>query len=186
MNKTLTSREAILSAGKEIVSQSGIQALNMRELAQKCGISVGSIYNYFPSKEDLIIATVESIWTEIMYDSIGFHSKLGFTENLLFLFESIQKGSKKYPSFFSVHSMSFANIDKNKGREVMNRYFSLIKKGLIKALDQDPNVRKDAFSDKFTKSDFADFVFSNILTLLMLEESSCGCLLEIVRRTIYK
>lgn len=186
MNKTLTSRENILSAGKGIITQSGIQTLNMRNVAQRCGIAVGSVYNYFPSKGDLIIATVESVWIEIMHDVKGCHSKLGFIENLLFLFKSIQKGSREYPSFFSVHSMSFANVDKNKGREVMHLYFAHIKKGLLEALDQDPNVREDVFSDKFTKSDFVNFIFSNILTLLMNEEPYCDYLLEIVKRIIYE
>ncbi|MDD4781161.1 MAG: TetR/AcrR family transcriptional regulator [Tissierellia bacterium] len=37
--------------------------LNMKDVAHKCGISVGSVYNYFQSKGDLIVATIESIWT---------------------------------------------------------------------------------------------------------------------------
>lgn len=186
MKKTLISKESILSAGKEIVNQSGIQALNMRDVAQRCGIAVGSVYNYFPSKGDLIIATIESVWTEIMHDSKGCYSAPGFTENILFLFKNIQRGSKRYPSFFRMHPISLENIDKNKGREVMHRYFGHMKKGLLEALDQDPNVREDIFSDKFTKSAFVDFVFSNILTVLMNEESSCDYLLEIVKRTIYE
>ncbi|RPF43149.1 TetR family transcriptional regulator [Hydrogenoanaerobacterium saccharovorans] len=185
MNKTLTSREAILSVGKEVVSQSGIQALNMRDVALKCGVSVGSIYNYFPSKSDLVLATVESVWREIMHDSKGCCSQSGFVQSVLSLFESVQKGCKKYPSFFSLHSMSFANVDKSKAREVMKQYFSHIKRALLEALEKDQAVRKNTFSDNFTKTEFVDFVFSNILTLLMREEASCNCLLEVIKRTIY-
>lgn len=185
MKKTLISKEFIISAGKEIVTESGIQALNMRDIAQRCDISVGSVYNYFPSKEDLGIAIIESIWTEIIHNSKEYHSTLGFTENILFLFKNIQKGSKRYPSFFRVHPMTLSNMDKNKGREVMHRYFGHMKNGLIKSLDQDPNVREDVFSDKFTKAKFVDFVFSNILTLLMKEEKSCDYLVEIVKCIIY-
>ena len=185
MNKTITSREAILSVGKEIIVQSGIQGLNMRDIAHKCGVSVGSVYNYFPSKGDLIVATIESVWTEIMHDSQGCDIRCSFAENVLSLFNNVQKGCKKYPSFFSAHSISVANLDKNKGREVMNRYFDHIKKGLLESLHRDQGIRKDVFSNQFTKPDFVDFVFSNIITLLMKEAKSCDFLLEIVRRTIY-
>ncbi|WMJ77116.1 MULTISPECIES: TetR/AcrR family transcriptional regulator [unclassified Sedimentibacter] len=185
MNKTITSREAILSAGKEIIVQSGIQGLNMRDVARKCGVSVGSVYNYFPSKGDLIIATIESVWTEIMHGSTGCVPQHNFAENILSLFNSVQKGRKKYPSFFTVHSMSVANLDKNKGREAMNRYFAHIKNGLLESLQRDQGIRKDAFSNQFTKPDFVDFIFSNIITLLMKEATSCDLLLEIVKRTIY-
>lgn len=185
MNKTLTSREAILGVGKEIVIQSGLQALNIRDIADKCGISVGSIYNYFPSKSDLVVATIESVWREIMYDAKGDLSQLGFVDSVQSLFERIQRGCQKYTKFFSVHSMSIANTDKDKGREVMGRYFEHLKNNLLKTLDRDLNVRKDAFSDNLTKSEFVDFTLSNIISLLMKRTVSCDFLVEIIKRAIY-
>lgn len=185
MNKTITSREAILSAGKEIIIQSGVNSVNIRDVAHKCGISVGSVYNYFPSKSDLVVATIESVWIEIMMDSQGDISRQSFSDSVLSLFSSIQKGCQKYPSFFSVHSMSAASFDKNKGREVMNRYFSHIKNGLLESLNHDAGIKKEVFTNQFTKTDFVDFVFSNIVTLLMKRANSCDFLLEIVKRTIY-
>lgn len=185
MNKTITSREAILSAGKEIIVQSGIQGLSIRDVARKCNVSVGSVYNYFPSKGDLIVATIESVWTEIMHDTKSCISQNNFTENVLSLYNNIHKGCIKYPSFFSVHSISIASMDKAKGREAMNRYFDHIKNGLLESLYCDQGIRKDVFSNQFTKSDFIDFVFSNIIMLLMKEAASCDLLLEIVRRIIY-
>ena len=62
MNKIVTSKEDILKASREIASKDGLQSINMRNVAKHCGVAVGSIYNYFPSKADLIIATVEDIW----------------------------------------------------------------------------------------------------------------------------
>ncbi len=69
--------------------------------------------------------------------------------------------------------MSIASLDKNKGREVMNRYFAHIKNRLLESLHNDQRIRKDAFSSQFTKPDFVDFVFSNIITLLMKDAKSC-------------
>lgn len=186
MNKTNISKEILLSTAKEIVAQSSIQTLNMREVAKRCGIAVGSIYNYFPSKEDFIIETIESIWQEIMQDLTNCSLSLSFTENILLLFNNIKKGCKKYPSFFQLHSISFNNLDKNKGRQAMHQYFNIIKALLLKSLEQDPDVRENVFCNKFTKPDFVDFVFSNILTLLMNEEPSCDFLLQIIKKIIYK
>ena len=59
MNKTLISKEYILSKCKEMVIESGIQSLNMRDVASRCSVSVGTVYNYFPSKSDMIVATIE-------------------------------------------------------------------------------------------------------------------------------
>ena len=61
MNKTVTSREAILAASQKLVMEKGLQAVNMRTVASVCGVAVGSVYNYFPSKAELLTATVENV-----------------------------------------------------------------------------------------------------------------------------
>lgn len=182
---TITSKEIILSVGKEIIMKSGIQGLNIRGVASQCGISVGSVYNYFPSKSDLIVATIGSVWKEIMHDPQGDGPQHNFVAYVLFIYNNIQKGCKRYPSFFTAHSMSVVNLDKNKGREAMDQYFIHIKSKLLESLRGDRGVRKGVFSDRFTEPDFVNFVFSNIITLLMNEADSCDFLLEVVKRTIY-
>ena len=98
----------------------------------------------------------------------------------------IAKECEKYPSFFSAHSMSVATLDKEKGRQSMERYFSHMKKGLLATLHADSQVKEDAFCPAFNKEDFIDFVFSNLMTLLMQQANSCDFLLEAIRRIIYK
>lgn len=186
MNKLITSQEAILCVGKEIVLEKGLQGLNIRDVARRCGVSVGSIYNYFPTKSDLIVATIESVWKDIMHGYKVCENQHSFVDNVQSFFLNIQKGSEKYPSFFSAHSMSVVTIDKEKGRESMDKYFSHMKKGLLETLNADSGVKGDAFSPDFTKEDFIDFVFTNLMTRLMNQASSCDFLLEAIRRIIYK
>ena len=50
MNTVVTSKEEILKASRELVRQQGWPAVNIRSVAAACGVSVGSIYNYFDSK----------------------------------------------------------------------------------------------------------------------------------------
>ena len=65
MNTIVTSKEDILKASRELIQQQGWPAINIRCVAAACGVSVGSIYNYFDSKATLLGATVESVWWEI-------------------------------------------------------------------------------------------------------------------------
>ncbi|MGM2743209.1 TetR/AcrR family transcriptional regulator, partial [Bacillus cereus group sp. Bce013] len=60
MNTPVTSREAILATCRNLVSENGITSINMRSVAQVCQVALGSIYYYFPSKNNLLIATIES------------------------------------------------------------------------------------------------------------------------------
>ena len=67
MNTVVTSKEEILRASRELIRQKGWDAVNIRSVAAACGVSVGSIYNYFDSKAALVGAAVESVWCEIFH-----------------------------------------------------------------------------------------------------------------------
>ena len=60
LNIAITSKEAILERSRERMKKDGWMAVNIRGLAEDCGVSVGTIYNYFDSKSDLLAATIES------------------------------------------------------------------------------------------------------------------------------
>lgn len=67
MNPAVTSKEMILGACREIIMKQGWAAINIRAVAAACDISVGSVYNYFDSKSDLVAAAVESVWCDIFH-----------------------------------------------------------------------------------------------------------------------
>ena len=54
MNTVVTSKEEILKTSRELIRQQGWSAVSIRSVAAACGVSVGSIYNYFESKADLM------------------------------------------------------------------------------------------------------------------------------------
>lgn len=61
-NKSQVTRELILSKAIVLFSAKGFEATSIRKLAQECGISLGLMYNYFPSKEELLNSIIaESI-----------------------------------------------------------------------------------------------------------------------------
>lgn len=185
MNTAVTSKEAILKSCREVVSEKGLSALNMRAVAQSCQVALGSLYNYFPSKDDLVMATIESVWQDIFRMDHPCQNDLPFPQYVRWIFESIQRGALEYPQFFSSHSIPFALPGKDRARETMERYFSHMKKGMAQALEGDPAVRKNAFGPGFTQGDFIDFVLSNLLMLLVQQKNDCEILLETIRRAIY-
>jgi len=50
-----TSRAAILQAALDLFQERGYEATTMRAIAEKAGVSLGSSYHYFPSKEHLVL-----------------------------------------------------------------------------------------------------------------------------------
>ena len=45
LNTVITSKEAIMQVCRRIVAEKGMNALNMRLVADECGIALGTLYN---------------------------------------------------------------------------------------------------------------------------------------------
>lgn len=186
MNKVVTSKEEIMDVSRRLVLEKGIASLSMRAIAEACGVAVGSIYNYFPSKAELLSAAIGSVWEEIFrpfYEREAFGS---FTECVSVLFGTIRDGNERYPGFFTVHALNFASSDRKKGKEAMTRYLSVLEGRLADALRQDENIREGVFGEIFSEEVFAGYVFELMLSIFLRKGQSCEALLEMIRQTIYK
>lgn len=186
MNTVVTSREAILAVSRQIAATEGLHALSIRHVATACGIAVGSVYNYFPAKADLVTATVEQIWRGIFHGAGSCERDDDFVLCVRRLFESIRRGAQDYPAFFATHAGGFGPEERGKGKAMMERYFAHMQAGLTTALEADRRVRPDVFGDTLTKQDFVRFVFSNILTLLMSDATDCDTLCAIIQKLLYQ
>jgi AcrR family transcriptional regulator len=51
--------EAILEATTHILTEEGYDKANTNRIAERAGISIGSLYQYFPNKESLMAALIE-------------------------------------------------------------------------------------------------------------------------------
>jgi TetR/AcrR family transcriptional regulator, cholesterol catabolism regulator len=49
-------KKQILETAMKLFAQKGFHATSMQEIAEQCGIAKGSIYNYFPSKDELLLS----------------------------------------------------------------------------------------------------------------------------------
>ncbi len=55
-------KKSILSQVERLLSQGGCSAVTVRSVAQGCGVGVGTVYNYFPSKEALLAEYLLQDW----------------------------------------------------------------------------------------------------------------------------
>ncbi|MFR6022791.1 MAG: TetR/AcrR family transcriptional regulator [Oscillospiraceae bacterium] len=185
MNNTVTSKEDILAASREIISREGLPAVSIRSVAAACGVSVGSIYNYFDSKAELVGAAVESVWREIFHRG-GDGGAFGDIQScIVWMYGRMERGCEQYPGFFRLHSLSFMREDRPGGRETMQQTWRHILDGLALVLRRDPNVREGAFTKELTADAFAGVLFSLMLSAMLRQDYDPGAVLEIVRRTLY-
>ena len=184
MNKQVITEEDILNVSKKFILEKGWVSFNIRTIAKECGISVGTVYNYFPSKTQLIIATVESVWKEIFKPLQDLNSYDSFINAIKSMYEIIEYGNTQYPEFFTIHSLSFTSEGKAEGVQMMNAFFSKLKQDLLHVLKKDKKVKADRFNQDFSEEKFIDYIFTLILSSLLNKES-CTALLTFISNYIY-
>lgn len=54
--------QLILDTAKAILFNKGYSKLSMRNIAKECGIALGTIYNYYPTKRDLVVEMMSGYW----------------------------------------------------------------------------------------------------------------------------
>ena len=185
MNTVVTSKEEILKTSRELIRQKGWGAVNIRSVAAACGVSVGSIYNYFESKAELVGETVESIWCEIFRHPQQGMAFEDIQECIRWMYERMEYGCKAYPGFFTLHALGFMQEEKSDGKRRMQQTWKHILNGLCMVLKRDARIRPDAFTEQFTAQKFADILFSLMLSALMRKDYDASTVIELIHRTLY-
>jgi AcrR family transcriptional regulator len=83
--------EAILSATTHILTENGYDQLTTNRVAERAGVSIGSLYQYFPNKDALIFALAEHHANEMV--QLAQHYLEALTEALSVGEASLQENS---------------------------------------------------------------------------------------------
>ncbi|WP_250278476.1 TetR/AcrR family transcriptional regulator [[Clostridium] colinum] len=178
-------RQLIVETSKKLALENGVPSMNIRLIAKECNIAVGSIYNYFSSKSELLMCTMESIWKELFnVNSNNLHFD-NFTDCVKWLFKTIDACSKKYPDFFALHYVNFNVNEKTKGRKMREYFLNNFKNILINSLKNDKNIRSDAFDENLTHKIFVEYVFNLIILSFLQNQNDYKPLLKFIENSIY-
>lgn len=58
-------RQRIVAAGRLLIAEKGVTGLRIQQITQQADIALGSFYNYFPTKEDLVEAVAAESLAEL-------------------------------------------------------------------------------------------------------------------------
>ena len=183
MNNSHTTKDAIILKIREIVARDGLNALSIRGLANELNLSVGIIYYYFPSKDELIVEAIKSVWEDIF--QADDKEVLSFSEFLKSLFDHIDSGVKKYPNVFTLHTLMLQTNDKSKAKSSMQLYISRLKSRLLEVLYMDKSLKEDAFSDDFKAEGFINLIVLNIMSLILDKNFDKEFFIKAVEKLIY-
>lgn len=66
-----STREALIQAARELFWKKGYRATSVAEILEKAGAHSGSLYHYFPTKQDLLVAVLDWYLANLEAEVVG-------------------------------------------------------------------------------------------------------------------
>lgn len=160
-------REKILKESYTLLKEKGYESFSMRELALRCNIGLGTVYNYFKNKMSIVEELFNDKWKytiegikEIKYQDITFEEKL----RLIFC---------KLEDFFRYHKEIFMALNKFQKNEKIkeskecNRRYTMEELHII--LDEiiKETKNKGEISIEIDSRKLASFVMNSMVSIIM-------------------
>ena len=174
-------RDELLHHAKEIASTDGYNKISMRELAKRAGIATGTVYNYFSSKDEILLALTDSYWRQVLdkmnepAPHILFYNQLEYAYQFLCQ-HLVSKASELMGSL--------GNVQKA-GQQRMVAMHQHLSKILLTYLNTDEKISDALWTETFTKEKYIDFITNNMMLSLRARATNIDFLIEIVKRTLY-
>lgn len=184
--KSRTLQDDILGAAVRIAQAEGPEAINIRRVAKEVGVAVGTVYNYFQSKDEILLSMAEGFWRDTVRDMFSQVKVHGFTHEVAQLYAIL---SSKMADFRAGLLDSIRQTGSNrtlmggKAREASAQ--AVIRDTLADHLREDPHIQPDIWTPAFTPEGLADFVFSHMLLLLRQRATDMDFLIELLTRLLY-
>lgn len=184
--KAATSKETLVQSAREIAYREGIGKLSIRRLAAENGVAIGTVYNYFPSKADLVAEVLADFWKQVFHGSMDSFRREHFPDTVEALFGSMKQNLQVFRQEFLADLAQLEREEKEKSREMERHYQEHMKQGLLALLEQDGDILPEIWTEQFTKEGLISFVFSNLMMQLRSEDGTCCFLKEALERLLYK
>lgn len=160
-------KQLILSKAKEILYNQGYHKLSMRALSKACDIALGTIYNYYPTKKDLVVEMMTDYWQnyldsvqEIVNSNADIYIKLNSIFNELEVF--IQNFRQYWLTTELYGSQEYVEGGLQRKYGFMEKLIMIIEDVLIKE-QANKNIQI-----KLGARETANFIIMNFITIVQM------------------
>lgn len=185
-NKPVINKQQILDAAFAIASASGLSGMSIRDVAGACGVAVGTVYNSYPTKSDLVNDVVGRFWNEALADRMPRAEEGG--DFIGFCQELARQLSEALAKFRDDWLTEVAALDAHglaAARRREEACFAHIRCGLALALARDPHVRHERLEGPLSPDALCAFVWDSMLSSIKRGDVGCETLFALLKRTLY-
>ncbi|MGB3367901.1 MAG: helix-turn-helix domain-containing protein [Acidaminobacteraceae bacterium] len=149
----------ILKESKELLIANGYNKLSMRSVSSRCEIAVGTLYNYFPNKESLVVHIFREDWivVSLQIDSLIYIDS-DCKEKFRQIYNLLSSFSNTYLSTF--YEMA---SKKNSSKCIESDKFKPIYQKVSELIDYEKS--KNNIISVVDSNTLAEFIVSNLLYL---------------------
>ncbi|MDD2482230.1 MAG: TetR/AcrR family transcriptional regulator [Lutispora sp.] len=176
-------KDIILAEAKDIAIKQGMAKINIRSVAKNSGIAIGTVYNYFPSKGDLLAAVIEDFWDHA-FKNVDWQSfeYSNFYDNLEKLYSILYVYLNKFKENW-LEQLAFLNThERVLGKKKQNEYFKKIRDKIIYLMDMDESLGQHAWTESVSKAKLAEFTFDNMLVMLRKGEKDMHFFIIVLKK----
>ncbi|MDO4535468.1 MAG: TetR/AcrR family transcriptional regulator [Clostridium perfringens] len=143
-------KEELMIKGKDILVHKGYNALNIRDLAKNCNIGIGTFYNYYQNKDELVRGIIKTDWEKIVEETHLkiYNSDKEFKEKIYIIYDGINKFLSNYLDTFMV--MVSAGGKKHKSDKILIPYENILKE-ILNYHKESGDINYEISSEKLAK-----------------------------------
>ena len=186
MPKRVNDRDQLIGEAYQIASNDGISALSVRKVATACGIAVGSVYVYFPTKADLTAAVLTRFFDENLSDELcAVRPGERFTSYVRRFREALRAARTDMSVDWFAEMRRLHSAEQEALEAVRAPMLAHIERGLARVLDADEAVVRSRLVCPMSAEALCRYVLRSIFASLM-EGGECETLFALLDAALYE
>ena len=125
-NKIIERRQQIIDAGVKLFKEKGFHRATTRELAKAAGFSIGTLYEYIRTKEDVLFLVCDNIFNEVTECLLEFPSEIGSVASLEKAIRQYYLLIDKMPEEFTIMYQETKSLPKEAMHYILDKEMEMV------------------------------------------------------------
>lgn len=183
--KQVIDREKLIDEAYAIASHEGVSALSVRKVAAACGIAVGSVYIYFPTKAELTAAVLKRFFAETFFEEhCAVREGEGFTSYLRRFHDALSEAIAAMNVDWFAQMRRLPDSERCALETARAPMMAHMEQGLRHVLDADDAVVRARLVGALRPESLCRFTLRSIFASLM-EGSDCEAFFALLDAALY-
>ena len=184
--KQVIDKDKLIEQAYSIAAREGISALSVRKLAAACGIAVGSVYMYFPTKADLTAAVFTRFFGQALFEECcRIDGSESFVDYVRKLRGALGAALAEMDVDWFAQMRRLPHSEHEALEAARGPMLAHMEQGLQHVLEADPAVVRSRLVGALSPEKLCPFVLGAVFASLM-EGSDCEPLFALLDASLYE